>query len=155
MSAEARLAALSLTLPDVPTPVGAYVPALVDGLTVWTSGQIPLVDGALYATGSVGERATDVDMTTAIECARIAALNGLAAIAAAAGGLDRVRRILRVVGYVASAPGFTQQPAVVNGASHLLSDVFGDNGRHARSAIGVMALPLGAPVEIEILAALH
>ena len=150
MSASERLAALGLSLPPVATPVGSYVPALVEGSTVWTSGQIPLADGVLVATGSVGERDGDVSPEVARACARVATLNALAAIADACGGLDRVERIVRVVGYVASAPGFTAQPTVVNGASDLLVEIFGDAGRHARSAVGVAALPLGAPVEIEI-----
>lgn len=145
----ARLAALGLTLPDVPVPAGSYVPAVRDGEWVWTAGQLPLVDGALPATGLVG---AEVTPQRAAELARICALNALAAAAAAAGGLDRLRRVVKVVGFVASAPGFTGQPAVVNGASDLIGAVFGPAGRHARSAVGVAALPLGAPVEIELVA---
>jgi enamine deaminase RidA (YjgF/YER057c/UK114 family) len=145
----ARLAGLGLTLPEVPAPVGAYVPAARDGDLVWTSGQLPFVDGALAAAGLVG---ADVTAARANELARVCALNALAAVAAVAGGLDAVLRVVKVVGFVASAPGFTGQPAVVNGASELIGAVFGAAGRHARSAVGVAALPLGAPVEVELVA---
>jgi enamine deaminase RidA (YjgF/YER057c/UK114 family) len=145
----ARLAELGLTLPEVPLPVGAYVPAVRDGDLVWTAGQLPLVGGALAATGLVG---ADVTAERAGELARICALNALAALAAAGGGLDAVVRVVKLVGFVASAPGFTAQPAVVNGASELVGAVFGTAGRHARSAVGVAALPLGAPVEVELVA---
>lgn len=155
MSADERLRALGLTLPVVATPVGAYVPALVHGSTVWTSGQLPFVDGALFATGLVGEGGGLVSPDRGRECARIAALNALAAIAEACGGLDRVERIVRVVGYVASDPEFHAQPSVVNGASDLMVEVFGEAGRHTRSAVGVAALPLNSPVEIEIEARLN
>ena len=152
MSASARLAAIGLTLPAVATPVGTYVPAKRHGDLIYSSGQLPIVDGALLAHGTVGSREGDVTPDRAVECARIAALNGLAAVAQAAGGLDNIAGILRITGYVASAPGFTAQPAVVNGASGLMADVFGEEGRHARAAVGVTSLPLGAPVEIEIIA---
>jgi len=145
-----RLAGLGATLPDVAAPVGAYVPALVYGTTVRTSGQLPLEAGVLRALGRVGEGPDCVSPEEAAACARIAALNALAALAEAAGSLDSVVRIVRVVGYVASEPGFTGQAAVLNGASALMTDVFGDAGRHVRSAIGVTSLPLGAPVEIEV-----
>ena len=144
-----RLADLGLTLPAVPTPAGSYLPAVRDGDLVWTAGQLPLVDGRLAATGLVG---AEVSVEQGAELARICALNALAAAAEAAGGLDSVIRIVKVVGFVASAPGFHAQPAVVNGASELLGAVFGEAGRHARSAVGVAALPLGAPVEIELVA---
>ncbi|HMA46020.1 MAG TPA: RidA family protein [Frankiaceae bacterium] len=150
---ERRLAALGLRLPAVAAPAGAYVPAVAHGGLVWTSGQVPFVDGRLAATGLVG---ADVTPERAAELARTCALNALAALAAAVpGGLGRVERVVKVVGFVASAPGFTGQPAVVDGASELLAEVFGDAGRHARSAVGVAALPLGAPVEVELVAALH
>jgi len=155
MTADDRLKALGLSLPVVAAPVGAYIPALVHGSTIWTSGQLPLVDGVLAAIGTVGEGEGLVSPDNAKACARIAALNALAAIAAACGGLDRVERIVRVVGYVASTPGFHAQPSVVNGASDLMVEVFGDAGRHARSAIGVASLPLGSPVEIEVEAVLR
>lgn len=146
-AAEQRLAALGLSLPQVAKPVAAYVPAVRSGDLVWTSGQLPMVDGALAAAGTVG---AEVDVETAHDLARTCALNALAAIKAEIGDLGRVLRVVKVVGYVASAPGFTGQPQVVNGASELLGEVFGDAGRHARSAVGVAALPLGAPVEVEI-----
>jgi enamine deaminase RidA (YjgF/YER057c/UK114 family) len=144
---EHRLAALGLTLPDVAAPVAAYVPAVRSGDLVWTSGQLPLVDGKLDRTGKVG---AEVDPDAAHDLARICALNALAAIRAEVGELGKVRRVVKVVGYVASAPTFTGQPGVVNGASELLGEVFGDAGRHARSAVGVAALPLDAPVEVEV-----
>jgi enamine deaminase RidA (YjgF/YER057c/UK114 family) len=144
-----RLADLGLALPPVAKPVAAYVPAVRCGSLVWTSGQLPLVDGALPLTGKVG---AEVDAARAKELARTCALNALAALAEEAGGLDAIGRIVKVVGYVASAPGFFGQPGVVNGASELLGEVFGDAGRHARSAVGVAVLPLDAPVEVEVVA---
>ena len=142
-----RLAELGLTLPKVAAPVAAYVPAVRSGDFVWTSGQLPFVDGALPITGKVG---AEVDADRAKELARTCALNALAALAAELGDLDRVRRVVKVVGFVASAPGFFGQPGVVNGASELLGEVFGDAGKHARSAVGVAVLPLDAPVEVEV-----
>jgi len=141
-----RLAELGLALPPVAAPVAAYVPAVRTGDLVWTSGQLPFVDGALPATGRVG---AEVSPETAAELARTCALNALAAVNELV-GLDAVRRVVKVVGFVASAPGFYGQPAVVNGASELLGAVFGPAGQHARSAVGVAALPLGAPVEVEL-----
>ncbi|AEE47503.1 RidA family protein [Cellulomonas fimi] len=164
MGAAERLAALGLELPAVAAPVAAYVPAVVDGDTVFTSGQLPFVDGTLPATGKVGEGAGLVAPQDAAALARTAALNALAAVAAAveaAGGpagadaLDRVARVVKVVGFVASDPAFTGQPAVVNGASHLLHEVLGDAGVHARSAVGVAVLPLDSPVEVELVVRLH
>ncbi|HET9654062.1 MAG TPA: RidA family protein [Kineosporiaceae bacterium] len=149
----ARLAELGLTLPAVAAPVAAYVPAVVDGDRVWTSGQLPFVDGALPATGKVGEGPGLVPPADASHLARVAALNALAAVASVLGGLDRITRIVKVVGFVASDPSFTGQPGVVNGASLLLGEVFGDAGVHARSAVGVAVLPLDSPVEIELVAA--
>jgi enamine deaminase RidA (YjgF/YER057c/UK114 family) len=148
-----RLAELGLTLPPVAAPVAAYVPAVVDGSLVWTSGQLPFVDGALPATGLVGDGEGLVPAQDAAQLARLCALNALAAIGSVV-DLDDVRRIVKVVGFVASAPGFTGQPTVINGASELLGQVFGDAGRHARSAVGVAGLPLGAPVEVEVVASL-
>jgi enamine deaminase RidA (YjgF/YER057c/UK114 family) len=148
-----RLAELGLTLPPVAAPVAAYVPAVADSGLVWTSGQLPFVDGGLPATGLVGDGEGLVPAQDAAQLARLCALNALAAIGSVA-DLDDVGRIVKVVGFVASAPGFTGQPGVVNGASELLGQVFGDAGRHARSAVGVAALPLGAPVEVEVVAAL-
>ncbi len=146
--AEDRLAELGLTLPDVPAPVAAYTPAVRTGDLVFTSGQVPTVDGKVVATGKVG---AEVDAADAQEYARICALNALAAVKALVGDLDKVHRVVKVVGFVASAPDFTGQPGVINGASELLNQVFGDAGVHARSAVGVAALPLDVPVEVEIL----
>ena len=142
----ARLAELGIRLPPVAAPVAAYIPAVRTGQLVLTSGQLPFVDGGLRRTGKVGG---SVDVEAAAADAKVCALNGLAAIDELV-GLDEVARVVRVVGYVASAEGFTGQPRVVNGASELLAKIFGDAGRHARSAIGVAELPLGAPVEVEL-----
>jgi enamine deaminase RidA (YjgF/YER057c/UK114 family) len=144
-----RIAALGLTLPPVTAPVAAYVPAVRTGGYVYVSGQVPMVDGKLSATGKVGGEVSAAD---AAGMARTCALNALAAAAAAAGGLDKIRRIVKVTGFVASAPGFAGQPQVINGASELLIEVFGEEGRHARSAVGVAELPLNAPVEVELIA---
>ncbi len=141
-----RLVELGITLPAVVPPLAAYVPAVRSGAYVFTAGQLPMVDGVLLATGQVGAQ---VDEATAVACARQCALNALAAIDAEV-GLQRVHRVVKVVGFVACTPGFTAHPVVVNGASQLLGDVFGDAGRHARSAVGVASLPLGAPVEVEM-----
>ena len=142
----ARLRAEGLELPAVAAPKGIYVPARRTGNQVWTSGQLPLVGGELPATGLVG---AEVGVDDAAAYARLCALNALAAIDALV-GLDAVASVVKVVGYVASAPGFGGQPQVVNGASELMGLVFGSSGEHARSAIGVAALPLGAPVEVEV-----
>jgi len=152
---EDRLAELGLTLPAVAAPLAAYVPALVDGDRVWTAGQLPFVDGVLPRTGKVGEGPGLVSPADAAGLARVSALNALAAIASVIGDLDRVEQIVKVVGFVASDPAFTGQPGVVNGASTLLGDVFGDAGVHARSAVGVAVLPMDAPVEIELVARLR
>jgi len=144
-----RLAALGLTLPPVVPPVAAYVPAVRTGGFVYVSGQLPVVDGKLLAVGKVGG---EVSAQDAAGLARTCALNALAAAAATAGGLEAIRRVVKVTGFVASAPGFNGQPQVVNGASELLIEVFGEDGRHARSAIGVAELPLDAPVEVELIA---
>jgi enamine deaminase RidA (YjgF/YER057c/UK114 family) len=141
-----RLRELGLTLPSVATPAGAYVPARRAGSLVFTAGQLPLVDGALPATGKVG---AEVSPDDAYELARVCALNGLAAVDGLV-GLDAVAGVVKVVGFVASAPGFTGQPGVINGASELLGAVFGEAGRHARSAVGVAELPMGSPVEVEL-----
>ena len=151
MTVTDRLATLGLELPPVATPAGAYVPAVVDGGLVWTAGQLPLVDGTLPVTGLVGE---DVSAESAAALARACALNALAAVASVA-SLDDVERVVKVVGFVASVPSFTGQPAVVNGASELLGEVFGTAGKHARSAVGVASLPLGAPVEVELVVRLR
>ncbi|KKX98375.1 RidA family protein [Microbacterium sp. Ag1] len=147
MSVSARLAELGIELPPVAAPVAAYVPAVVHGGLVYTSGQLPFVDGALPATGKVG---ADVSAEDAKTYARTCALNALAAAADAAGGVDRIGGVLRVGGFVGSAGGFTGQPAVINGASEVLGEIFGDAGRHARAAVGVAELPLGSPVEVEV-----
>ncbi len=145
---EQRLAELGLTLPPVAKPVAAYVPAVISDNLVFTSGQLPFVDGQLLGTGKLGAEHT---VETAAPLARICALNGLAAAASVLGSLDRVIRVVKVVGFVASTPDFTGQPGVINGASELLGDVFGDAGRHARSAVGVPVLPLDSPVEVELI----
>lgn len=149
MTPEDRIKELGLELPGVPAPAGAYVPAVRTGSLVYTAGQVPFVDGVLAATGKVG---AEIDADRAKEIARICALNAIAAVKAEVGELSRVTRIVKVVGFVASTPDFTGQPAVINGASELLGEVFGDAGKHARSAVGVAALPLDAPVEVEIIA---
>ena len=144
---ESRLEALGLTLPDVAAPVAAYVPAVRTGNYVYTSGQLPFADGVLLAKGKVGG---DVSPDVATACARQCALNALAAVKAELGDLTSVTRVVKVVAFVASVPDFTAQPGVANGASELLGEVFGDAGQHARSAVGVAALPLDAPVEVEL-----
>jgi enamine deaminase RidA (YjgF/YER057c/UK114 family) len=146
--AYARLADLGLTLPQVVPPLAAYVPAVQSGNHVYVSGQVPMVDGKLPYTGKVG---AEVTPEQGADLARICALNALAAIDALV-GLGRIVKIVKITGFVASAPGFTGQPAVINGASELFSDVLGELGRHARSAVGVAELPLGAPVEVEVIA---
>jgi enamine deaminase RidA (YjgF/YER057c/UK114 family) len=141
-----RLTELGINLPPVTAPLASYVPAVRSGNLVFTSGQLPMADGVLRATGKVGSA---VSLDSAIECARICALNALAAIDALV-GLDSVVRVVKVVGFVAAAPDFTAMPKVINGASDLLAAVFGDDGAHARSAVGVAVLPMDAPVEVEL-----
>ena len=141
-----RLRELGITLPAVAAPAGSYQPAIRVGDQVWTSGQLPLVDGTLAVTGKVG---ADVSVDTAAQLARTCALNALAAVDSLV-GIDNVSRVLKVTGFVASAEGFKAQAAVLNGASDTLGEIFGDAGRHARSAVGVYELPLGSPVEVEI-----
>ncbi|HEX9999918.1 MAG TPA: RidA family protein [Actinoplanes sp.] len=148
VDAYARLAELGLTLPAVVPPLAAYVPAVQSGNYVYVSGQVPLVEGKLPLTGKVGAEVTEEQ---AADLARICALNALAAIEGLV-GLGRIVKIVKLTGFVASAPGFTGQPAVINGASDLFGDVLGEQGRHARSAVGVAELPLGAPVEVEVIA---
>jgi enamine deaminase RidA (YjgF/YER057c/UK114 family) len=145
-----RLAELGLELPDVATPAGAYVPAVRTGSYVYTAGQLPFVDGVLPATGKVGDGPGLVDPADAKEHAATSALNALAAAASVLDSLDDVVRVVKVTGFVASDPGFSGQPGVINGASELLGRVFGDAGVHARSAVGVAVLPLDSPVEVEI-----
>ncbi|WP_269939535.1 RidA family protein [Arthrobacter sp. HY1533] len=146
---EARLAELGLSLPPVAPPVAAYVPAVISGNHVYTSGQLPFVDGKLTASGKVG---ASVSAEDAKDLAATCAINAIAAVKSVIGDLDRVTRIVKVVGFVASDPSFTGQPGVINGASELLGQVFGDAGIHARSAVGVSVLPLDSPVEVELIA---
>ncbi|MCU1444196.1 MAG: LysR family transcriptional regulator [Cryobacterium sp.] len=148
---EARLAELGIELPSVVPPVAAYIPAVVSGSMVFTSGQLPMVAGALPATGKVGDGPGLVSAADAQQYARQCALNGLAAIKAVIGSLDRVTQVVKVVGFVASDPSFTGQPGVINGASEVLAEVFGSIGVHARSAVGVAVLPLDSPVEVEFI----
>jgi enamine deaminase RidA (YjgF/YER057c/UK114 family) len=148
---EARLRELGYQLPDVPEPGGAYVPATRTGTLIFTAGQLPFEEGELHQTGKVGGA---VSPEEARRAARICALNALAAAAAEAGGLNNIRRIVKVTGFVASAPAFNGQPQVINGASELIGEVFEEAGLHARSAVGVAELPLDAPVEVELVAEL-
>jgi enamine deaminase RidA (YjgF/YER057c/UK114 family) len=148
VSISARLAELGIEIPEVVPPVAAYVPAVATGRYVYTSGQLPMRGGELIAVGLVGDV---VDPDVAKDCARQCAINAIAAIQSVVGNLERVSRVVKVVGFVASAPGFTGQPGVINGASEILGEIFGDAGRHARSAVGVAALPLDAPVEVEMI----
>jgi enamine deaminase RidA (YjgF/YER057c/UK114 family) len=147
MSASARLAELGIELPDVVPPAGVYVPAVRTGNLVYTAGQVPMQSGKLVGTGKVG---ADVSPEDGKALARVCTLNALAAVHSLV-GIDSVTRVVKVVGFVASAPGFHGQPGVINGASELLGEVFGDAGAHARSAVGVFELPLDAPVEVEII----
>jgi enamine deaminase RidA (YjgF/YER057c/UK114 family) len=146
---ELKLKELGILLPEAPKPVAAYIPAKQSGKLVFTAGQLPMVQGELISKGLLGQ---DVEIEEANKAARICTLNALAAIKGVIGDLDRIKQIVRVVGYVASIPTFTQQPAVVNGASELLLEIFGENGKHARSAVGMAVLPLNASVEIELTA---
>ncbi|AZC14574.1 RidA family protein [Microbacterium sp. ABRD28] len=150
MSVSQRLAELGIELPSVVPPVAAYIPAKVHGDLVYTAGQLPMVSGALPETGKVGEGDGLVTPDAAAGYARQCALNAVAAAAAAAGGVDRLVGVLKVTGFVASVPAFIGQPGVINGASTVLGEIFGDAGRHARSAVGVPVLPLDAPVEVEV-----
>jgi enamine deaminase RidA (YjgF/YER057c/UK114 family) len=148
MTPEEKLRALGLELPPAPKPVGSYVPAVRSGNLVFVSGQLPMKDGELMTLGHVGG---EVTMEEAQDCVRQAVLNALAAVAAEIGGLENIARVVRVTGYVASAPGFTEQAKVLNAASELLAEVFGETGRHSRAALGAAELPLGAPVEVEMI----
>ena len=147
MGAESRLAELGITVPDVVPPVAAYQPTARTGNLVFTSGQLPARDGEMIAIGKLGG---EVSEEQGYDCARQCALNALAAVRAEIGSLDRVVRVVKAVVFVASTPDFTGQPKVANGASELLGEVFGEAGKHARSAVGVSALPLDVPVEVEI-----
>jgi enamine deaminase RidA (YjgF/YER057c/UK114 family) len=148
MSIDSRLAELGIEIPVLATPAGAYVPYVVTGNLVFTAGQLPFVDGALPATGKLG---AGIDPDDAKAYARTAALNALAAVQAAIGSLDRVTRVVKLVGFVASDPSFSGQPGVINGASEVLGEIFGELGKHARSAVGVAVLPLDSPVEVELI----
>ncbi len=145
---EERVAELGLAIPEVPKPVAAYVPAVRSGSYVYTSGQLPMRDGSLMVTGKVGG---EVSAEQATECAQQCALNALAAVKSVVGDLGKVVRVVKVVAFVSSAPDFTGQPGVANGASELLGKVFGDAGQHARSAVASPVLPLDAPVEVELI----
>ncbi|WP_445153452.1 RidA family protein [Arthrobacter sp. Hor0625] len=155
---EQRLAELGLKLPEVAAPVAAYVPAVISGNHVYTSGQLPFIDGKLEAAGKVasGAEGTSDEATVSPEAAKryaeVCAVNALAAVKSVIGDLDRITRIVKVVGFVSSDPSFTGQPGVINGASELLGKVLGDAGQHARSAVGVAVLPLDSPVEVELIA---
>lgn len=151
MNPSERLAELKLSLPDVATPVGAYVPATIVGKVAYTSGQIPIESGAVRYRGKVGD---EVSLEDAQGAAQLCALNALAAIASVAGGIDNITRIVRLCVFVASTPQFTDQPKVANAASELCTDVFGEAGKHVRSAVGVSSLPLDVPVELEMVAEL-
>jgi len=143
-----RLTSLGITIPHrAATPAGSYIPAVLSGNLVFTAGQLPFVAGDLPVVGKVG---AEVSLEVARDCARTSAINALAAVVDVLGSLDRVRRIVKVVGFVASDPGFTAQPGVINGASDVLVAIFGDAGVHARSAVGVAVLPLDSPVEVEL-----
>jgi enamine deaminase RidA (YjgF/YER057c/UK114 family) len=144
---ELVLRGLNLSLPDSPKPVASYIPAKQSGKLIFTAGQLPMVNGELISKGLLGQ---NVQIEEANKAAQICTLNALAAIKGVIGDLDRIKQIVRVVGYVASAPTFTQQPAVVNGASELLLEIFGEAGKHARSAVGMAVLPMNASVEIEL-----
>ena len=151
MTISARLAELGIELPAVVAPVASYIPAIADGHLIYTSGQLPMVAGALPATGKVGDGHGLVPAADAQSYARQSALNALAAAAAVAGDVDKITGVLKVTGFVASVPEFTGQPGVINGASEVLGEIFGDAGRHARSAVGVPVLPLDSPVEVEVI----
>jgi len=148
MKASERLVELGISIPDVAKPVASYIPSSIAGNLVFTAGQLPFIDGKLPATGKVG---ADVDATEAAAMARTAVLNALAAVETSIGSIDRITRIVKLVVFVASTPDFTGQPGVANGASDTLVEIFGDLGRHARSAVGVAVLPLDAPVELELI----
>jgi len=145
---ESRLAEVGLVVPPVSVPVAAYVPAVRGGNLVFTSGQLPMRDGQIMTTGRLG---VDVDEATAAECAAQCALNALSAVKSVIGDLDKVVRVVKVVGFVASDPAFVNQPIVINGASAVFAQAFGDDGIHARSSLGVAALPLNSPVEVELI----
>jgi enamine deaminase RidA (YjgF/YER057c/UK114 family) len=138
---------LGFSIPEIPKPLATYLPAKQSGKLIFTAGQLPVIQGEVMSKGLLGK---DLDVEDAKKAARICTLNALSAIKGVIGDLDRIKQVVRVVGYVASIPSFTQQPAVVNGASELLLEIFGEAGKHARSAVGITALPLNASVEIEL-----
>ena len=144
---ENKIKELGLQLPEPPKPLAAYIPAKQTGNLVFTAGQLPMVNGEIILKGLLGQ---DVEIEPAYNAAKICTLNALSAIKGVIGDLDKIKQVVRVVGYVASVPTFTQQPAVVNGASEFLLEVFGDKGKHARSAVGMAVLPLNAAIEIEL-----
>lgn len=148
MNFEQKISELGLALPNVAPPAGSYLPSVISGNLVFTAGQIPLIEGKIAATGKVGG---EVSLERAQEMARICLLNALAAVKSEIGDLQRVKRIVKLVGFVSSDPGFIQQPQVINAASDVLAEIFGEAGRHARSAVGVAVLPLDVPVEIELI----
>lgn len=152
MTPSQRLKELGLTLPEIAKPIGSYVPANVTGRHAYTSGQLCFAGGQLTAKGKVP---AEVSLADAAAASRLAGLNAVAAVAAVAGGIDNIARIIRVCVYVASSPGFNEQPKVANGASDLLFEIFGESGRHARSAVGVSELPMNSPVEVEVMAELR
>ncbi len=152
MTPSQRLKELGIVLPDIAKPIGSYVPAIVTGRNAFTSGQVCFQGGKLAYAGKVPG---DVTLADAAAASRIAGLNAVAALASVAGGIDNIARIVRVCVYVASGPGFTEQPKVANGASDLFFQIFGEPGRHARSAVGVSELPMNSPVEVEVMAELH
>lgn len=152
---EVRLAELGIEIPEVAAPVAAYVPATISGNLVFTSGQLPFVGGSLTQTGKVGEKPGQIAPDEAKEVARVCVLNALAAAQSVIGSLDRIARVVKLTGFVASDPDFLGQPSVINGASELLGEIFGDEGKHARSAVGVATLPLDSPVELELILELH
>ncbi len=151
MTVSQKLAELGIDLPSVVPPVASYIPAKAHGDLVFTAGQLPMVNGALPAAGKVGDSAGLIPPADAKSYARQSALNAIAAAAAAVGGVDRLTGVIKVVGFVASIPEFTGQPGVINGASEVLGEIFGDAGVHARSAVGVPVLPLDSPVEVEVI----
>jgi enamine deaminase RidA (YjgF/YER057c/UK114 family) len=149
MSVEERLAGLGVELPPAPAPLASYLPVVVTGMLAFVAGQVPLFEGKLVVAGKLG---AELDVDAGADAARRCVLQALSVLKAELGSLERIRRIVKLTVFVASAPGFTDQPKVANGASDLLKDLFGEMGRHARSAVGVAELPLGAPVEVEVIA---
>ena len=148
MTPEEKILSLGIDLPEVPKPLGSYVPFVRTGNLVYLSGMLPLREGKLEKTGRVGE---SVNLQEAVECARLSAINGLAVLKSAIGGLGNIRRCVKISGFVASASDFTDQPKVINGASDFLVEIFGDAGIHARAAVGVNVLPMNSPVEVEFI----